>query len=236
MKRPDILRFVVGLSTDELNFTTWETNQIITIRARDIHGVEQQPSGKEFPADSGSVSRIYWHDTSVLVRRSRLDVLADIAALVPVIPTGNVYVQDQKANGTNGGAGVAGSFQTRDLNTITDDPAGLATLASNQLTLLAGTYLTLIFVPGVETDGFRARLRDITASSTISLGSNAHTGRDDVQVQSVIQDLFTISVTSTLEVQMRQDNTPAAPNNSFGLANGFAGIEIYTIARFRRIG
>ena len=81
MKRPDILNFTTGLATDELDFTTWETNQTITLRARDIHGVEQMPSGKEFPADSGSVSRIYWASASILVRRSRTDVLADISAI-----------------------------------------------------------------------------------------------------------------------------------------------------------
>jgi hypothetical protein len=83
MKRPDILNFSSGLSTDRLDFTTWETNTTITIRARDINAVLDKPATLEFPADSGPVSTIYWSGNEILVRRSRTDILADIDALDP---------------------------------------------------------------------------------------------------------------------------------------------------------
>ena len=234
MKRPDILNFATGLATDELDFTTWETNTTITIRARDIHGVQDQPVTQEFPADSGPVSTIFWNDSSILVRRSRTDILADISAIVVSTALGTVYVRDEKLSGTNGGTATVGSWATRDLNTIDSDPESLASLAANQLDLVAGTYETLILVPAFKVDGFMSRLQNIDLASTLIFGSTGHCQNEE-NSHSIIQGVFTVAVTTTLEVQMQVEKTSGTQDN--GNRKGFAGGtgEVYTIARFRRV-
>ncbi len=50
------------------------------------------------------------------------------------------HVRDEKASGSHGGTSVAGSFQTRVLNTSLTNEISGASLSSNQITLPSGTY------------------------------------------------------------------------------------------------
>ena len=234
MKRPDILNFDSGLSTDELNFTTWETNTTITLRARDIHGVVDQPVTQEFPADSGPVSTIYWNDNEILVRRSRTDILADIAALVGTTPLTYVSVRDEKAQSTDSGTFTSGSFQTRDLNVIQSDLGSLASLSANQLTLLSGTYVCSVVCPGYQVARHQARLQNITDAATTLLGTTLRSGSGTFHSgYSFIVGLFQILATKTFEVQHQCQTSRS--NDGFGEFGGFT-TEVFTVAEFRRIG
>src|SRR3990172_5694485 len=61
--------------------------------------------------------------------------------------TDYVLVTDEKAQGTNGGTFTTGAWRTRDLNSEKSDVNGLATVASNQVTLAAGTWLFRCIAP-----------------------------------------------------------------------------------------
>ena len=50
-------------------------------------------------------------------------------------------IADVKAYNADGGTFTQNVWQTRDLNTELDDPLNIVTIASNQFTLQAGTYL-----------------------------------------------------------------------------------------------
>ena len=234
MKRPDILNFSTGLATDELDFTTWETNTTITIRARDIHGVMDQPVSQEFPTDSGPVSTIFWNDTSILVRRSRTDILADIAAIAPETNLGTVFIQDQKTLGTDGGTFTSGAWRTRDLTTLVLDPESLASLAANQVTLVAGTWRINSSAPAFRVNGHQARLRNITAGTTTTLGTSESSGTGGSTTnRSTIIGAFVIAVSTIFEIQHQCATTRAT--DGFGSAASFA-TEIYTDVIFTRIG
>jgi hypothetical protein len=141
-----------------------------------------------------------------------------------------VIVADQKAQNTAGGTFTSGAWQTRVINTEIADTGNNCTIASNQITLLAGTYRFLIVAPAFEVDRHQARLQNITDAATVALGTccyapaayNGHT-------LSVIQGRVTIAATKTFEIQHQCGATMAT--SGFGLENNFS-TEVYTSAIF----
>jgi len=151
MYRPDI-REGFGTQTDSLDFATWETNQTITIRARDIVAVEQLPEGKAYPADSGPVSRVYLSTAQeIRVRASRVAILAAIAAL----------------DGNDGRVFKFGKTTDADSGALTDVWDGADA---------AGTG------PKVWVPPTTARTHDLTSSSALDNGVVPNTGLRTVRV------------------------------------------------------
>lgn len=143
-----------------------------------------------------------------------------------------VCVADEKAQNTDGGTFTAGAWQKRDLQTERADTAGIASLASNQLTLAAGTYRCLIVCPAIAVGANQARLYDTTGAAVLVLGQNAYgVSTNPHQEVSAIQGRFTIGVESVLEVQHRCTSTQAT--NGYGVKANF-GTEVYTVAEFWR--
>lgn len=139
--------------------------------------------------------------------------------------------RDEKATGTNGGTFTSGAWQTRDLNTEHADTGNHASLASNQITLAAGTYRALIHCPGFMVNWHQARLQDVTNTVTLLVGTPQYNsaGNTYAQTTSVVAGRFTLAAPAVLEVQHRSAATRAT--DGFGRAASFT-TEIYTIAEF----
>lgn len=142
-----------------------------------------------------------------------------------------ILIRDEKAQGTSGGTFTAGAWRTRDLNTEVDDTGGYASIGSNQITLLAGTYRVHIQAPAYFCARHQARLYSITDSALVLTGSSGYSGSvsniaDGSTVFSIIDGRFTLSGTKVLEVQHQSEETRAT--HGFGVASNF-GTEVYTI-------
>ena len=75
---------------------------------------------------------------------------------------------DSKTSGTSGGAGVAGAFTTRELNTIQSDPNGLILdLTGNTFKLAAGSYQVRNISAFRHTGHTRMRVYDVTNAVVI---------------------------------------------------------------------
>ncbi len=233
MIRDEGVNFIAQAIAPRIDLTTLE-GRLVSFRTPDIIAVEEQLEDVRSPVYTGVRSRVYTSDQSWVVRDDAATVLAAIDASGSPVSLGTVYVRDEKASGTNGGTATVGSWATRDLTTIASDLSGLASLASNQLDLLAGTYETVIFVPGFKVDGFMARLQNIDLATTTLFGSTGHCQNEE-NSHSIIQGLFVIGVTTTFEVQMQVEKTSSSQD--FGNVKGFAGGtgEVYTIAKFKRV-
>lgn len=145
-----------------------------------------------------------------------------------------VNIQDQKAQNTAGGTFTSGAFQTRTLNTVQSDIAGVSTLATNQVTLLAGTYRVRIECPAYRVGQHQSRLQNITDSATTLIGtSNVSQTTIDAMCTSLIAGKFTIAGTKTFEIQHRCTTTGSS--SGFGLAANFT-TEVYTVAEFWKEG
>lgn len=116
------------------------------------------------------------------------------------------YAEDQKAAGEDGGTFTAGAWRTRDLNTVVLNTITGASLASNQVTLPAGTYWIEASAPGNDTGGHVTQLYNITNSAVLLTGTaeyNSSSSTGYAVNTSRIQGLITLTGTKVIEVQHR---------------------------------
>lgn len=142
-------------------------------------------------------------------------------------PQNYVCVWEQQTAGTHGGTFTSGSWQTRVLTTEHADTGGLASLASNQVTLAAGVWRTLIVAPASQVGRHQTRLRNITGSATLLVGSST-----EAPAPSIIAGRFTLAGGTVIEVQHQCQTTRST--DGLGVAANFGEIEVYTCAQFWR--
>jgi hypothetical protein len=144
-----------------------------------------------------------------------------------------ICVQDQKSQNTAGGTFTSGAWRTRTLNTEVTDTGSNCSLASNQMTLDAGTYEILAFVPAMQVDAHQARLQNITDGSTVLTGTAENMPNSSATVtKSIIQGRFTLAAQKVLEIQHQCTTTRAT--DGFGHAANLT-TEIYTTVELRKV-
>jgi len=142
-----------------------------------------------------------------------------------------VYVREEQAANTQGGTFTSGAWRTRTLNTEVSDAGAVCTLASNQITLSAGTYRFRAIAPANAVDTHKARLQNVTDATTIELGSSmAARATGPTDNHSVIVGRFTIAASKALEVQHYCGTTRAT--DGFGVAANVGVTEVYTMIEF----
>lgn len=119
----------------------------------------------------------------------------------------------QQPAGTSGGAVTAGDWRTYPLNTDDYDPDEIAPLASNQLTLQAGSYRALIWGCVLVANGSRLRLRDVTNGLTLVVSNPGYWPSDPGLLLHLGIGFFTLSAEVVLEMQVRV----AGNTSGFGL-------------------
>ena len=132
-------------------------------------------------------------------------------------------IADEKPDGTPGGANASGDWRTRELNTELGDPDGIVSIASNQFTLQAGTYLiearsTL----NINTNNGIARIRNITDDATEIVG--VHNASTDGGIDLV--GLMTIAAAKVFELQVRTIGTGIDFSFSSGEVSIFNTVKI----------
>lgn len=147
-------------------------------------------------------------------------------------PNGLLHVRDEKASGTAGGTATSGAWRTRTLNTSKVNTISGASLASNQITLPAGTYYLEASAPAVVSDSHQARLYNVTDSVELVLGtSEFNVNTDASQTTSLVVGQFTLTAAKVLELQHQVQTTRAS--NGFGVAHTF-GVNVYADVRIWR--
>lgn len=132
-------------------------------------------------------------------------------------------VQDQKANGTAGGAAVATTWTGRVLNTVVANTIANASLAANQITLPAGTYridaASQFFNLAARV---RLRLRNTTGGATLLLGACSFSAAGQ-GLEISLGGQFTLAATSVLELQYW--SAAAVATNGLGVESSSTGGE-----------
>jgi hypothetical protein len=135
---------------------------------------------------------------------------------------------DQKTQNTNGGTFTSGAFRTRDINTTQYNNISGASIASNQITLAAGTYSLSAKCTAAQVLGHGARLYNITDSSVTIVGKAQYSDSAALYAtnESIVEGIFTIAGSKTFEIQHRSAATISS--YGFGIANNFQA-EVYTV-------
>lgn len=134
---------------------------------------------------------------------------------------------DQKANNTAAASLTLGAWRTRELTVEEVDSDNLGSLASNQMTLAAGTYFAYCTAQSTVAAGNgRLRLRDTTGGATLLQGNN-------IVAQSVmiLVGVFTIQTQSVIELQ----HYPSATGTG-GTALNSGDNEVYAEVFLVRVG
>ena len=145
----------------------------------------------------------------------------------------DVIIEDQKAQNTAGGTATSGSWQTRTLNTLVRNHGTLASLATNQFTLPAGTFYIAWSAPACQCDGYQTRLQNITDTSTAGVGSSELSGSSDTMgTRSCGSAVVTLAGAKAFEVQMQVLTTKAS--NGHGNPANFT-TEIYARVEISKV-
>jgi len=157
------------------------------------------------------------------------------ASIMPYAQQKIAFIKDVKASGTHGGAcdPVKGWEQVRDLNSVSGDQSFIA-LASNQITLDAGTYAIEASAPAYL-DGFhKAILVNAETGVAALLGSNARShGSAGGMEPSVIMGQLVLPAQTTFVIKHRCSSKMDVMG--FGSAVSFGVDEVYTQVKITKL-
>jgi hypothetical protein len=151
-----------------------------------------------------------------------------------------VQVADVKSAGTGGGGFVSGAWQQRVINSELVDSNDHCVVASNQITLSAGTYECKISCSAYAVDGHRIRLYNATGAAVVlNPSGNELYGTTEFAIaaggmsRSEITGKFVIAADQALQIQHRCETTNAV--NGQGRAANVGIAEVYLVAEFWKV-
>lgn len=145
---------------------------------------------------------------------------------------GYILLKDEKTEDTEGGTFTAGAWQTRVINVEEIDTGSNCAIASNQITLDAGTYECFISCPSIACSANKVRLYNISDTAVELVGGTVY--HLNGGGAAVLFGRFTIAAQKIFEIQHYGTATQAA--NGFGVAMDITGeVETYSVAEFRKV-
>ena len=146
----------------------------------------------------------------------------------PASAGSTVAVFADNKTSADGGTFTSGAWRTRDLQTSLFNNITSCSLASNQITLPAGTYEVTANAPSFQVNASMARLYNITDSAVVgNNGSTCYNAAADSSIApAIVNAAFTITGTKTFELQHRCETTKTT--NGFGVQVTFGGVEVYS--------
>ncbi len=147
-----------------------------------------------------------------------------------LVHTNHMYVNDTKAAGVEGGASTAG-VTTRTLNTVVVNNILGASLASNQVTLPAGTYWIEASVTQYIPNRGRAYIYNVTDSALVMIGQSVYA---TIGAEPTVKGYMTIA--SSKVIQLRQYASTGQATNGLGVASPSGNPEIYSQLYIWKVG
>lgn len=161
--------------------------------------------------------------------------LGRLARMSPAdLQLGILHVRDEKAASAAGGSSAAADWtQTRTLNTVVTNTIPGASLSSNQVAVLPGTYDFEITVPASGSNAHQAALYNVTDSTYARVGTVEYAAGGS-QTSSIVKGRIVLTAAKTFSV--RHYTTTATSSSGLGLGitnNGQS--TVFTEALFRKV-
>tara|TARA_B110001469_G_scaffold16675_1_gene16893 strand:+ start:59 stop:568 length:510 start_codon:yes stop_codon:yes gene_type:complete len=147
-------------------------------------------------------------------------------------------IADVKAYNGHGGASLSGVWQVRALNTELDDPSNIVTIASNQFTLQAGTYLVEWSAPAYSADRHSTKLYNATDAITEADGTSSYnTPAAAIQTISTGSGVVTITSAKAFEIQHYIQTAKALNGLGVNIESTTPNQNsVYTLVKIHKIG
>jgi hypothetical protein len=165
--------------------------------------------------------------TSAQQRQARENIGATVG--VP-----DVIIEDQKANGTSGGTSSAGS-NTRTLNTLVRNVGTLASLASNNFTLPAGSYYIAWSAPVWRGDQHQTLLRNVTDSANVASGTSEYSPSASDTAQSRSSGSTVVTIAGSKAFAIFHSILTGRATNGLGLAASQGVTEVFCRVEITRL-
>ncbi len=171
---------------------------------------------------------------SGLARKMTLTNLKTVLG-VGLTPLDLLHVRDEKATTVAGGSSSAATWNQRDLNVAVTNTITGASLASDQITLPAGTYDIVAIAPSYRIDRNRLRLQNTTDASTELVGSCNYTAAATDHTIGVahLSGRFVLSGVKVLQLQHYA--TSARATDGLGLSTNDGAVEVYADVQIRKV-
>jgi hypothetical protein len=159
-------------------------------------------------------------------------------AMVADIATPTMYVREERASGTSTSTTMtAASWVVRSLNQQKYNDISGASLASNAITLPAGTYEYDGSAPAYEVQQHITQLYNQTDSAVIDYGTSEMSATSDgVMSRSILRGKFTLAASKAIVIRHWAVSSAGVDNSSFGKSTGITGVtEVYAEIRFRKV-
>lgn len=151
--------------------------------------------------------------------------ISDVTSAVAAITTETIHVQHRVAAGTASGDYAGGGvWTTRPLTTVITNTITGASLASNQVTLPAGTYKVRARSPMFRVNQNTSRIYDVTNAVTLLEGSSTYSN-DLCDSNSWVEGQFALAGTAAIAHQAAAGATRTG--NAFGHSSGYGSYDIY---------
>ena len=158
---------------------------------------------------------------------------ADLAKAAGVgVASSVAIISEQKAAGNHGSAMVAATWNVREINTEDSDPDGIVSIASNQFTLGAGTYIVEWSASGYDCNQHKTRLYDITNSQVAKVGSNSYS-QNTYNIYNLSVGMHRLVLTSSTTYEL-QHYSNAAAGVGFGVLVS-QGPEVYSQIKITKV-
>ena len=161
------------------------------------------------------------------VRRSRIPA-GQNAAADPYL-----HYQEQQSNGVDAGGSTSGSYQTRVLNTEVTDTHGIGSLASNKITLPAGTYDCLAYAPCANGLAHKIRIYNVTDAAALLVGQAAYAATTGAITPAIVAGRFTLS--GTKDIRIEHFVNASQITYGWGLHVTAGDVEVYADIRLWKI-
>lgn len=146
-------------------------------------------------------------------------------------------VSDRKAAGTHGGAAATLSItQTRMLNTVEANEIPGASLASNTVTLPAGTYQFRGRAPAAEQSAHRAFLYNVTDATYPGFGSSeVSASTTGISTSSMFSGKFTIAAPKNFTIRHWTGSNTATYALGVATGSSVGQLEVYSELEFWKV-
>jgi len=198
------------------------------------HRVQQAQTGDGF----GVASNFGVNEVYTIVEVTLSDITGISGGGGSSGPIQIMIVKDQKVAGTNGGTAVANTWTARALNTIQSNSITGASLASNTITLPAGTYYVTASASFFHLERARIRLRNTSDNTTALVGSCAYSNidQDSDMSTSLLDGVITIAANKNFQIQYFSSTNGERNTGALGVATTGSGeVEVYAQIKIWKI-
>ncbi len=152
------------------------------------------------------------------------------------LATAIAIIVDEKANAALSGTATSGSWLTRTLNTIRHDPQSLASLASNEFTLQAGTYKIEWDAPFFVTNRAATRLYNVTDAAVAATGTCIFCSSGS-SVAGISSGVTYLTLASAKDFRVEYQVETTAASNGLGVSTlaGFGEVETFTTVKIQKV-